>query len=96
MKAQRGCRRIGVLCPNLGPRRGWAVSTTTAGGQVGLDAFWRRENLFLLPRIEPQTVQHVASCTDCAVLVTRCGHKLRGLSPRANYTDRAAAAGRRS
>jgi len=28
--------------------------------------------------------------------VRPCGHALRGLSPHANYTDRAAAAGRRS
>ena len=29
-------------------------------------------------------------------IVIECKKKLRGLSPRANYTDRAAAAGRRS
>ena len=56
------------------------------------------EALHLLRRETSRKLSAVKVCTQYALglLVPVKKKKLRGLSPRANYTDRAAAAGRRS
>ena len=60
---------------------------------MNTEYFWVSTDAMVTPHyVQCIALQILSALKKCTILYI----KLRGLSPRANYTDRAAAAGRRS